>query len=317
MTIELVGYSTTAANNNSAVPNGAPEGWFPPQVNNVVREIMAGIKREYADRNGSLSSAGGTTAYTLAINSTTTAAAAGEFLVFKINATNTGAVTINITPSGGAARGAVAVQKDGFALVAGEWKIGNFAAVLYDGTQYQLVTISPDGWHHLSTQTASASATLDFTTGISSTYDLYKLVLTNLKPATDAVDLYIQTSTDAGATWDAGTGYAYNTQQLIPGTAALAAAQTSAGDAQMNICNSVGNDTNEALNATVYFWAPSATSIMKFFKWDATTERSDGTYRLVFGFGLRDAAADVDGVRVRYSSGNLASGTAALYGLKK
>lgn len=40
-------YSTTPGNNNSAPPNGAPEGMQAGQTNNVIRQIMADIKTWY------------------------------------------------------------------------------------------------------------------------------------------------------------------------------------------------------------------------------------------------------------------------------
>jgi hypothetical protein len=43
--IEL--YSTTAANNNSAVPNGFPEGMAPSGVNDAARQVMASIRTWY------------------------------------------------------------------------------------------------------------------------------------------------------------------------------------------------------------------------------------------------------------------------------
>lgn len=43
--IEL--YSTTAANNNSAVPNGFPEGMAPSGVNDAARQMMAAIRAWY------------------------------------------------------------------------------------------------------------------------------------------------------------------------------------------------------------------------------------------------------------------------------
>ena len=42
-------WATTAANNDAAVPDGAPEGWTGAQVNNVVREVMASEERFYED----------------------------------------------------------------------------------------------------------------------------------------------------------------------------------------------------------------------------------------------------------------------------
>lgn len=42
-------YSTTAANNNSATPNGWPEGMAPSAVNDVGRQMMADIRTWYQD----------------------------------------------------------------------------------------------------------------------------------------------------------------------------------------------------------------------------------------------------------------------------
>lgn len=53
--------------------------------------------------------------------------------------TNTGATTLNITPSGGAALTAKNVFSGGAACVGGELVAGVPAAVVYDGTQYNLL----------------------------------------------------------------------------------------------------------------------------------------------------------------------------------
>ena len=40
-------YSTSAASNTTAPPNGAPEGMAPSSVNNTIRQIMADIRSFY------------------------------------------------------------------------------------------------------------------------------------------------------------------------------------------------------------------------------------------------------------------------------
>ena len=45
-------WSTTAADNNSASPDGAPEGWAPSHVNNWGRETMAAVRTWYEDADG-------------------------------------------------------------------------------------------------------------------------------------------------------------------------------------------------------------------------------------------------------------------------
>lgn len=135
---ELNDYSPTAASNNSASPAGWPEGMAPSGLNDSDRELAARIARERDDTQGVTASGGSANAYTFAATRDTTAAYTGEMFVFRANHTNTGAATFNVTPSGGSARGAVAIQSEGLALVGGEIVSGGVYAVVYDGTQYQL-----------------------------------------------------------------------------------------------------------------------------------------------------------------------------------
>ena len=53
----------------------------------------------------------------------------------------------------------------------------------------------------LSTQTASGSSTLSFTSGIDSTYDEYVFRFYDFNPATDAQSLTFQASTNGGSSY--------------------------------------------------------------------------------------------------------------------
>ena len=68
-----------------------------------------------------------------------TAYAAGQKFTFVVAVTNTTAVTLNITPSGGTALGAKAITKTGTtALSASDLVAGMIVEVIYDGTQFQI-----------------------------------------------------------------------------------------------------------------------------------------------------------------------------------
>jgi hypothetical protein len=54
----------------------------------------------------------------------------------------------------------------------------------------------------LSTQTASASATISFTTGLDSTYDEYIFKFIDIHPATDSVQFLFNMSTDSGSNYN-------------------------------------------------------------------------------------------------------------------
>jgi len=135
---ELQDYSPTAGSNNSASPAGWPENMAPSGLNNADRELAARIARERDDTQGVTASAGTANALTLAAIRGTTAAYVGEMFTFRAGTTNTGATTMNVTPAGGSARGTVAIQYNGAALVGGEIVTGGVYIIVWDGTQYQL-----------------------------------------------------------------------------------------------------------------------------------------------------------------------------------
>jgi hypothetical protein len=73
----------------------------------------------------------------------------------------------------------------------------------------------------LSTQTASASATISFTSGIDSTYDSYVFKFINIHPATDSVLIFhFNFSTDGGSNYNvtktSNTAFrAYHNEEML------------------------------------------------------------------------------------------------------
>jgi hypothetical protein len=131
---EVVSLSVTDGSNTQRFP----EGQAANTVNDGARALEGMLARNIRDTQGYITSGGSANAYTIALNALTAAAAAGEMITFKANFTNSGAATVNVTPSGGSARGAVAIQRAGKALVGGEIITGGIYTLTHDGTQYQV-----------------------------------------------------------------------------------------------------------------------------------------------------------------------------------
>lgn len=127
---EVQSWSSTAASNNSASPDGWPEAMAPSGINNSARENMAAIAKWYKDGNGSLSSGGSSNAYTLSPNRTIASYAAGIDFLFLANHANTGAASLNVSSLGAKDL----KDKNGAALVGTE--IGQYTPVhaVYDAT---------------------------------------------------------------------------------------------------------------------------------------------------------------------------------------
>lgn len=96
---EISSWSETAANNNSATPNGWPEGQLPATVNDCAREMMAATAREYNRSHVTISSTGSANAYVLTYTTAPTYTH-GLRVSFKANFTNTGAATVNVNSLG-------------------------------------------------------------------------------------------------------------------------------------------------------------------------------------------------------------------------
>jgi len=93
-------WATSESGNNAQPPNGAPEGMAPSTANDVMREIMAGVRRWHEETSGKLTTGGVADSYTLTTSSNHQALADQSIFAAIIHATNTGASTLNVDALG-------------------------------------------------------------------------------------------------------------------------------------------------------------------------------------------------------------------------
>ena len=173
----------------------------------------------------------------------------------------------------------------------------------------------------LSTQTASSSATISFTSGIDSTYKEYIFKYIDVHPASDQVQFEFQA--------DTGTNTNYN--QAITSTAFRAVhdeADTSTalgyitandqaqGTAFQDLVRYQGNGNDEALSGTLHLFDPSSTTFVKHFisrtnMYHASNESEDS-----YMAGYFNTTTAITRVQFKFASGNIDSGTFKLYGIK-
>jgi hypothetical protein len=122
-------WSTSAASNNTAPPNGFPEGQAPSTVNDCSREVMAAVARQFQDSDGSLVTAGTGIAYTLTTNNGNAALADIGLLVFRAHLANTGSATLAV--DGLAAK---TIQADGNNLEADDLVANSLYIAAYNAT---------------------------------------------------------------------------------------------------------------------------------------------------------------------------------------
>jgi len=172
----------------------------------------------------------------------------------------------------------------------------------------------------LSTQTASASATISFTSGIDSTYDSYVFKFINCHPATDNVNFTFNMSTDGGSNYNVTktTTVFYATHLENDGGQELdylSARDLAQSTSFQQISSELGNLSDESTSGYLQIFNPSSTTFVKHFM----SSFNDNTFHdrcsiwHVAGYGNTTSA--VDAVRFQMSSGNIDSGIIKLYGV--
>jgi len=173
----------------------------------------------------------------------------------------------------------------------------------------------------ISEQTASGSASISFTSGIDSTYPIYKFEFINMHPATDNVSFSFNLSTDGGSNYNVtkttsyfyayhGEGGAYGILEYVTG---LDLAQSTS---DQPLSNNVGNDNDQSASGELFLFNPSSTTFVKHFI--STTNQYDradiSVNPRMAGYGNTTSA--VNAVSFKFSSGNIDFGTIKLYGIK-
>mgnify|MGYP001274588600 CR=1 FL=1 len=173
----------------------------------------------------------------------------------------------------------------------------------------------------LSTSTASSSATIDFTSGINSTYKEYVFKFIDIHPATDSADLTFQV--------DTGTNTNYN--QTITSTVFKAEVNEAGADSKLvydtnldqaqgtafqQIQHDIGNDADQSAAGTLTIFNPASGTFVKHF-----IARSQiyygGDYALdFFVAGYFNTTTALTRVRFKMSTGNIDAGTIKMYGIK-
>jgi hypothetical protein len=180
---------------------------------------------------------------------------------------------------------------------------------------------APDGITLISSQTASASASISFTTGIDSTYKAYKFVFVNMHPATDGTSLVFNGSTDSGSNYNVTkTTTAFRAVHFEDGTNGGLAYQTAEDLAQSTafqlLSENIGNDADQATSGSFVIFNPSSTTYVKHFISSFNSYIGDNASRNLNIAGYCNTTSAVNAIQFKMSSGNIDAGTIYLYGIK-
>jgi len=172
----------------------------------------------------------------------------------------------------------------------------------------------------ISSQTASTSATVAFTSGISSTYGEYIFKFYNIHPGTDNVDLQFQ----ANASGESG----YN--ETITSTYFRADHNESdystafqyfnldqqQGTAYQGIIQDVGSDNDQTCAGELHLFNPASTTYVKHFYSKMNGSSAADETKNHFVAGYINTTSAITQVSFKFESGNIDAGTIKMWGVK-
>jgi hypothetical protein len=178
-----------------------------------------------------------------------------------------------------------------------------------------------DGITFISSQTASNSASISFTTGITSTYKAYKFVFVNIRPTSSSQDFQFNLSTDGGSNYNVTKTSTYFASYHSEGDSIVGLGYDGGGDLVQEtgfqrLTDNQLTDADEGANGTILLFNPSSTTYVKHFITNVSANSDwPGLYNS-FAAGYGNTTSAVNAIRFTYTSGNISSGTIYLYGIK-
>ena len=178
-------------------------------------------------------------------------------------------------------------------------------------------SISGGGLNLISTQTASSSSTIDFTSGIDSTYKEYIFKYINIHPAS-AEHFTFQGSTDGGSSYGVTLTSTYFHAKHDEGDSSTSLTYVTGKDlaqstSYLRLADSLSTSADESTSGTLHLFNPSDTTFVKHFisrSSVSNTEAKDG-----FVSGYFNSTSAIDAIQFKMSSGVIESGVIKLYGV--
>ena len=274
--------------------------------------MMAAHAKQRNLLNGSIVTAGSANAQTFFSGLDYTVVPTGLRVLLRIgpSLTNTTTATLNMDNIG-----AVAIKTMVAAdLAGGELVADAYAEFCYNGTNWILLHYAkPLGMKLLSSQTASNSPGIAFTSGITSEYDEYMIVLSGVYPMVADTVLMMQLSTDNGANWITSASYSYVITALISTTTTLVASEH--GAIAINIMAGMQPNSLAGAYGEVRMMSPWRVAINPIEFWASMHTGTALAYNR--GVGVYGGATAMNAILFVPSSGNIGGGSFQLYGLRK
>jgi hypothetical protein len=171
----------------------------------------------------------------------------------------------------------------------------------------------------ISEQTASASSSIDFTSGIDSTYPIYRFEFINMHPSTNA-QFEFQSNASGGTGYnETMTTTIFEASHHENDSESALRYKTDNDQAQgtsyQNLSVATGTDNDNSCSGTLEIFNPSSTTFVKHFIATIQNYRDSNRSQINYVAGYFNTTNAIDEFSFRFSSGNIDSGTIKLYGI--
>jgi len=172
----------------------------------------------------------------------------------------------------------------------------------------------------ISRSTASSSASVSITSGLTSTYKEYIFMFNNIHPATDNANLQFNMSINGGSNYNVTkTSSHFRAYHTESGSSTGLGYRTSDDLAQSTGYQTLvvegGNDNDANSVGILHLFEPSSSVFVKHFIFTGMTDASGDTARPTYVAGYGNTTSAINAVDFKMSSGNIDSGTIDMYGV--
>jgi hypothetical protein len=177
-----------------------------------------------------------------------------------------------------------------------------------------------DGITFISSQTASNSASISFTSGLTSTYKAYKFVFVNIYARTNDTHFGMQFSTNGGSTYGVTTtSTSFRSVHFEDDTTTIFEYETNADIAQgtgfFNLSRGLGNLSDENFSGSMTLFNPSSTTYVKHFISQQQANAHFDASSSYYIAGYANTTSAVNALQFKFETGNM-DGKIYLYGIK-
>jgi hypothetical protein len=212
------------------------------------------------------------------------------------------------------------VNSTGLSIVLGN--VNDVICLKYNGTNWivQYFNYSDaDPIRLISTATASSSASISFT-GLNSAYSRYEIIIEDLLPVNSDVGLIGRVSIDNGATYITGASYVSSSVYHNPSTNWVSAtgATSGVGIFTRNVgLSGLSNTSTKGFSGKIIIHNPSNTATHKKIEANGCFDNAAGDFSQFESAGAYEGGTSaVNAFQILLESGNIASGSFKLYGIK-